>query len=197
MKNLRVFAGLKSAELELITSAAQTKYFSEGEIVFEEGSLIREVAILLTGSVEISTMGFHRNEKPLYTVAPGALIGRVRAGNIKNYGTAQAVRASTALVWDPVEFQKLLARIPGFRRNILAALEQRIRGMEKLYERVKKQNWRYSSLAQRKLSSLIGTKKMKVDYEQFQEIGSLIAFVIGLACVAGALLARLSTVNLE
>lgn len=43
------FAGVTPAEFELIASAAQSKYFDDAEMVFEEGSPIREMAMLLSG----------------------------------------------------------------------------------------------------------------------------------------------------
>jgi hypothetical protein len=174
MKDLPIFAGVTPAELELITSAAQSKYFSDGEIISKDGSPIREVAMLLTGSVEIKKISF-RNEITLDTIAPGAFVGPIRSGFI-NRGTAQAVGASTALVWDTVELEKLAVSIPRFRRNILAALELRCRALEQGFRELRDRQF-------------LGIKRWRIK----RWIGSLIAVVIGLACYAGALLVGVLT----
>ena len=62
MKDLSIFAGVTLAEYELITSAAQTKYFFEGETVLEDGSPIRGVALLLTGSVKMTKITQNGND---------------------------------------------------------------------------------------------------------------------------------------
>jgi len=77
MRDLPIFAGLTPAEFELIASVAQSKHFSGGEIIFKEGSPIREVILLLSGSADMSKMIFHGdevNEIIMATVGAGALM---------------------------------------------------------------------------------------------------------------------------
>ena len=122
MKDLPIFAGVTTAELELITSAAREKYFSEGEIMFKQGSPVREVAVLLSGSVELTACG-----SALKTIAPGALIEFIPpVYSSKHFTTAQAVEACWTLVWDLAEFKTLLVRIPTFRTNVLEPLKNHV-----------------------------------------------------------------------
>ncbi|PYX68024.1 MAG: hypothetical protein DMG78_26350 [Acidobacteria bacterium] len=50
--------------------------------------------------------------------------------------TAQAIRPSTALVWQAATFDKLLARFPAFQRNTVRALEERLHELEQRFREV-------------------------------------------------------------
>jgi CRP-like cAMP-binding protein len=120
MKDGPIFAGVAPAEFELITSAAQSKYFSDGEIIFKEGSPIREVALLLTGSVKMSKRGI-----PLQLIAPGAIIGPILVSFARDHSsTVQAAEDCWVFAWDGGAFERLLRDIPTFRRNIFRAKER-------------------------------------------------------------------------
>ena len=148
MKDFPVFAGVTPAELERITSAAQPKNFSDGEIIFKEGSPIREVIMLLSGSVNLSTMIFNANEVnelALGTIGAGAFVGLVSLCRAQipqfdhHHFTAVAVEACSALSWDTVGFEKLLISIPTFRRNVFEAMKQHLHEMQQRGVRLRKQ----------------------------------------------------------
>ena len=121
MKDLPIFAGLTPAECELITSTARGKHFSDGEIIFKQRSPVQEVALLLSGSAELTFFNWISGEESTpETIAPGAFFS--------NYdGTTQAVEACWILVWDQPEFKKLVIQIPTFRNNVFRHHAEEIR----------------------------------------------------------------------
>lgn len=46
------------------------------------------------------------------------------------------MQSSTALIWDAVEFERLLSRFPVLRRNTVLLLEDRLREMEQRFREV-------------------------------------------------------------
>jgi len=137
VKQFALFAEVIPAELDLILGAAREKRFDKRETIFSEGDPVRHVTMVVSGIVKVTQMGLNGNEVILRLNAAGEIVGSYRVCvNCSHCATAQAVQSCVALVWDAVAFEKLLARIPTFRRNTVRALEERLLEMEQRFREV-------------------------------------------------------------
>src|SRR5215467_3199030 len=136
-RQFALFAELTPAEFELIIAAAREKRFDRRETIFTEGDPVRQVTMVLSGFVKVTQMGLNGNEVILRLSGAGEIPGSYRVcNNCIHCATAQAVQACVTLVWDAGVFEKLLARIPAFRRNTVQALEERLLEMEQRFREV-------------------------------------------------------------
>ena len=136
-RHFALFAEVTPAEFELIVVSAREKRFARRETIFTEGDSVRQVTMLLSGFVKITQMGLNGNEVILRLNAAGEIVGSYRVStNCNHCSTAQAVQPCVALLWDAGVFERLLARIPAFRRNTVRALEERLREMEQRFREV-------------------------------------------------------------
>ena len=136
-KQFALFAEVIPAELDLILGAAREKRFDKRETIFSEGDPVRHVTMVVSGIVKVTQMGLNGNEVILRLNAAGEIVGSYRVCvNCSHCATAQAVQSCVALVWDAGVFEKLLARIPTFRRNTVRALEERLLEMEQRFREV-------------------------------------------------------------
>jgi CRP/FNR family transcriptional regulator, nitrogen oxide reductase regulator len=137
VKQFALFAEVTPAELDLILGAAREKRFDKRETIFSEGDPVRHVTMVVSGIVKVTQMGLNGNEVILRLNAAGEIVGSYRVSvNCSHCATAQAVQSCVALVWDAAVFEKLLARIPTFRRNTVRALEERLLEMEQRFREV-------------------------------------------------------------
>lgn len=137
VKQFALFAEVVPAELDLILGAAREKRFDKRETIFSEGDPVRHVTMVVSGIVKVTQMGLNGNEVILRLNAAGEIVGSYRVCvNCSHCATAQAVQSCVALVWDAAVFEKLLARIPTFRRNTVRALEERLLEMEQRFREV-------------------------------------------------------------
>lgn len=137
VKHFGLFADVTPAEFELIISAAREKRVARRETIFTEGDPVRQVTLLVSGFVKVTQTGLNGNEVILRLSGAGEIVGSYRVcTNCAHCSTAQAVQACVALSWDAGVFEKLLARIPAFRKNTVQALEERLREMEERFREV-------------------------------------------------------------
>ena len=137
VKQFALFAEVIPEELDLILGAAREKRFDKRETIFSEGDPVRHVTMVVSGIVKVTQMGLNGNEVILRLNAAGEIVGSYRVCvNCSHCATAQAVQSCVALVWDAVAFEKMLARIPTFRRNTVRALEERLLEMEQRFREV-------------------------------------------------------------
>ena len=108
------------------------------ETIFFEGDPFRQVVLLLSGCVKITQLGFAGAEVILRLSGVGDIVsGFCQPGaNCSHCSTAQAIRPSTALVWQAATFSKLLDRFPAFQRNTVRALEERLQEQEQRFREV-------------------------------------------------------------
>jgi CRP-like cAMP-binding protein len=136
-KQFALFAELTPPEFELVIASAREKRFDRRETIFTEGDPVRQVTMVLSGFVKVTQMGLNGNEVILRLSGAGEIVGSYRVcTSCSHCATAQAVQPCVALVWDAVTFEKLLARIPAFRRNTVRALEERLLEMEQRFREV-------------------------------------------------------------
>ena len=138
VQRLRLFSEISPTDCRTIVSTAREKRFSRREIIFFEGAPVRQVVLLLSGCVKITQLGFAGAEVILGVSGVGDIVSGFRqsGANCSHCSTAQAIRPSTALVWQAATFDKLLDRFPAFERNTVRALEERLQELEQRFREV-------------------------------------------------------------
>jgi CRP/FNR family transcriptional regulator, nitrogen oxide reductase regulator len=137
VQGFSLFAELSPSDCATIVSSAREKAFARKQTIFSEGDPVEQVIMLLSGCVKVSQIGVNGNEVILRLNGAGEIVGAFRMCSRCNHcSTATAVQPSVALVWDPIEFERLLGRFPALRRNTVFLLEERLREMEQRFREV-------------------------------------------------------------
>jgi CRP/FNR family transcriptional regulator, nitrogen oxide reductase regulator len=138
VQRLTLFSDISPSDCRTIVSTAREKRFSRRETIFFEGDPVQQVVLLLSGCVKITQLGFAGAEVILRLSGVGDIVSGFRqpGANCGHCSTAQAIRPSTALVWQAATFDKLLDRFPGFERNTVRALEERLKELEQRFREV-------------------------------------------------------------
>lgn len=137
VQGFSLFADLSSADCATVVSAAREKSFARKQTIFAEGDPVEQVIMLLSGCVKVSQVGLSGNEVILRLNGAGEIVGAFRMCSHCNHcSTASAVQPSVALIWDSLEFERLLGRFPALRRNTVFLLEERLREMEQRFREV-------------------------------------------------------------
>lgn len=137
VQGFSLFSDLSPADCATVISAAREKSFARKQTIFAEGDPVEQVIMLLCGCVKVSQIGLSGNEVILRLNGAGEIVGAFRmCAHCNHCSTATAVQSSVALVWDSVEFERLLGRFPALRRNTVFLLEERLREMEQRFREV-------------------------------------------------------------
>jgi len=132
-----LFAGLDEEEVLLVASLAQEKRVRRKGVFFREGDQPCALHLLLAGEVALKQASIDGQEVIVRLVGPGEVFALASALEGAAYPvTAEALRASHALVWDQPAVQELLRRIPGLCRNAMAVLLRRIRDLEQRFREI-------------------------------------------------------------
>jgi CRP/FNR family transcriptional regulator, nitrogen oxide reductase regulator len=132
-----LFANVSPADCREIVSAARESKFARRDTIFLEGDPIRHVILLTSGSAKVIKLGQNGTEVILLLAGPGDVVevtGLPAPG--RHCSMAQALRASTALVWESTAFQALTERFPALRRNILNVVAERLRELQERYREI-------------------------------------------------------------
>jgi CRP/FNR family transcriptional regulator, nitrogen oxide reductase regulator len=137
LQGLTLFTNLSAADCAAIHSTAFEKRFWRYQTIFCEGDPARHVTVLLSGCVKVTQLGWKGDEVILRVNVIGDMLGDIHpVVGYKHCSTAQAVQPSIALMWDMAIFEKLVDSFPAFRRNMVRALEERLREMEQRFRGV-------------------------------------------------------------
>lgn len=138
VQRLTLFSDISPADCRTIVSTARERRFLRRETIFFEGDPVRQAVFLLSGCVKITQLGFAGAEVILRLSGAGDIVsGFCQLGaNCGHCSTAQAIRPSTALVWQAATLDKLLDRFPAFQRNTIRALEERLQEQEQRFREV-------------------------------------------------------------
>lgn len=138
VQGVTLFSDISPADYRTIVSSAREKLFSRRETIFFEGDPVRQVVLLLSGCVKITQLGFAGAEVILRVSGVGDIVSDIcqPGANCSHGSTAQAIRPSTALVWQAATFDKLLGRFPALQRNTCHALEERLQELEQRFREV-------------------------------------------------------------
>ena len=132
-----LFTNVSPADCREIVSAARESEFSRRDTIFLEGDPIRHVTLLTSGSAKVIKLGQDGTEVILRLAGPGDVVevtGFPGAG--RHCSMAQALSASTALIWEAGAFQALADRLPTLWRNITKVAAQRLQELEERYREI-------------------------------------------------------------
>ena len=130
-----LFADLPHADCREMVSAAREREFSRRDTIFLEGDPIRHVTLLTSGDAKVIKLGQNGTEVILRLAGPGDLV-EVTGLPGRHCSMAQALSASTALIWEVSAFQALTDRFPALRRNISKVVAQRLQELEERYREI-------------------------------------------------------------
>jgi CRP/FNR family transcriptional regulator, nitrogen oxide reductase regulator len=182
-----LFANIPTADCQEIISAARESEFSRRDIIFLEGDPIRHVTLLTSGSAKVMRLGQNGTEVILRLAGPGDVVevtGLPAQG--RHRSMAQALCASTALIWEASTFQTLAERFPALRRNILKVVAQRLQELEERYHEIstEKVATRLSHQLVRLFNQLgrrvngNGTLKIKLSREELAQLTGTSLFTV-------------------
>jgi CRP-like cAMP-binding protein len=132
-----LFANVSPADCREIVSAARESEFSRRVTIFLEGDPIRHVTLLTSGTAKVMQLGRNGTVVILRLAGPGDVV-EVTAfpDECPHCSMAQALTASTALIWEASAFQALADRFPTLRHNVINVAAQRLQELEERYREI-------------------------------------------------------------
>ena len=132
-----LFANVSPADCREIVAVARESEFSRRDTIFLEGDPIRHVTLLTSGSAKVIKLGQNGTEVILRLAGPGDVVEVTGLpGQCRHCSMAQALNASTALIWEASAFQALADRFPALWRNITKVVAQRLQELEERYREI-------------------------------------------------------------
>ncbi|HEX8879745.1 MAG TPA: Crp/Fnr family transcriptional regulator [Candidatus Acidoferrum sp.] len=132
-----LFANIPPADCREIVSAARESKFSRRDTIFLEGDLVRHVTLLTSGHAKVTKLGQNGTEVILRLAGPGEIVEMTGLPDPRRHcSMAQALSASTALIWDASPFHALAERFPALRRNVLRVVAERMEELEERYHEI-------------------------------------------------------------
>jgi CRP-like cAMP-binding protein len=115
-----LFTDVSPEDVKSISAAAQLKRLPRGEMPYLEGDTVKQVLLLISGSMKITKLGPKGLEVILRLAAPGDVFDVVSLfATGRHCTTAQAIRGCWALVWEAGIFKDLAERLPVVHQNII------------------------------------------------------------------------------
>jgi CRP/FNR family transcriptional regulator, cyclic AMP receptor protein len=126
LKSVPLFSGLSSKHLGMIASAADETRVTSGRVIAKQGSVRREVFIIIEGKARVE-----RDGKLIARLKPGDSFGEMSLidGEPRS-ATVTADGDVNVLVVDPRSFLALLGDAPALSRKVMSALCERLRAAD-------------------------------------------------------------------
>ena len=132
-----MFANIPPADYREIVSAGRESQFPRRVTIFLEGDRVRHVVLLTSGSAKVMRLGQNGTEVILRLAGPGDVVEITGfPAQCRHCSTAQALSASTALIWEASAFHALADRFPALCRNITKVAAQRLQELEERYREI-------------------------------------------------------------
>jgi CRP-like cAMP-binding protein len=132
-----LFANIPPTDCREIVAAARESEFSRHDTIFLEGDPIRHVTLLTSGSAKVIKLDQTGAEVILRLAGPGDVVEVTGLPAECRHGSmAQALSASTALIWEASRFQALADRFPALSRNITKVAAERLQELEERYREI-------------------------------------------------------------
>ena len=182
-----LFADISPAECREIVSEARESKFSRRDNIFLEGDPIRHVVLLTSGSAKVIKLSQNGAEVILRLIGPGDVVEVTGLPvQSRHSSMAQALGASTALIWEATAFKALADRFPALLRNLLNVVAERLQELEDRYREIstEKVATRLSHELLR-LSKQLGrrvngndTRKIKLSREELAQLSGTTLFTV-------------------
>jgi CRP/FNR family transcriptional regulator, nitrogen oxide reductase regulator len=132
-----LFSDISPQDSREIVSAAHEQEYARRATIYLEGDPVRQIVLLTTGCAKIIQFGQNGSEVILRLNGPGEVVGTVGlCTQGRHCSMAQALNASTALVWDAAVFESMSQRFPVLRRNTTQILCKRLEELEERFREV-------------------------------------------------------------
>lgn len=127
LRQIEIFADLKTADLERLVDDFRIREYSRDEIIFRQGDESREVYILLKGKVRIFKISPSGNETSITIFSVNDIIGEQAAiANRPRNASAKAVGSVALLTMSQEQFLYHLERLPSLALNVARLLSQKL-----------------------------------------------------------------------
>jgi len=137
VQHLPLFSSIPPKECREIVSAARKEVYKRHETIHVAGDPVRQIVLLTSGCVKIVQIGQNGSEVILRLNGPGEAFGMAGSNTqTRHCSSAQALTASTGLVWEIGAFESLAERFPALRRNTTHILCKRLEELEERFREV-------------------------------------------------------------
>ena len=129
-----LFTGVSPEDSRRISTAARLKLFAQTQILYLQGDTVKQVLLLISGSVKITQLGPKGMEVILRLGAPGDVLDAERLFSTgRHCTTAQAIRGCWALSWEGAIFKALVECVPILRQNMIQSTCGHLHDLEKRF----------------------------------------------------------------
>jgi CRP-like cAMP-binding protein len=132
-----LFSNISRRDCEEIVGAARELRFQRGQTIHIEGDPVRRVVLLTSGSAKVMQFGQDGTEVILRLCGPGELVGTlVLSPQGLHCSTSQALRVSSALIWEIGVFEQLARRFSVLRFNAALILGKQLEDLEDRFREI-------------------------------------------------------------
>ncbi len=150
-----IFGGLDAAEQQMVTRRARRRYFTAGELLFQEGDHCTGLHIVAAGRVRIFKSAPNGREQVLAIEGPGSTVAELPVFDGGNYpASAIAVEATEIMFLPREEFRAFCLERPEVALKVLAAVGARLRKLVDLIEELS-----FTTVRQRLATQLVRLAK--------------------------------------
>ena len=127
-KQLPLFAGLSSAEVELLAGDFVRREFRQEEVIFHQGDPGRVLYVIESGQVQILVHGEAGQETSVILYGPGDMFGELAViDGLPRSATAVAIEDAVVYTLSRDRLREHMRRHPQLAVNFLQALSTRVR----------------------------------------------------------------------
>lgn len=128
LRRVSIFADLPSKDLQLLDRHVTPTTVAAGTVLAREGRAPQQFILIVSGTASVKV-----GDKQVATLGPGSSIGEL---SLLDSGTQSATVTTEGecelLAVAANEFQAMIEESPGFARNLLKSMAQRLRSMDEL-----------------------------------------------------------------
>ena len=130
VRGCSLFSEMPDEDRAKVVATANQRTYPRGKTIFFEGDRVRQVILLISGSVKLSQLGAEGQEVILRIAGPGESLGGECFPRFSHCSTARTMTTSTALVWEANQFEAVAERFPILGRNISCILMRTLNQLE-------------------------------------------------------------------
>ncbi|HEY9069048.1 MAG TPA: cyclic nucleotide-binding domain-containing protein [Candidatus Ozemobacteraceae bacterium] len=129
LENIEFFSSLSPGELEDVAAIAHRVEYRRGEYIFRQGDHSRDLYVLESGQVEISTRDILQEPKILAVLKNGDLFGEMALfdQSMARSASARSLQSSVIIVIPGERFERLLKDKPAISFKLLGILSKRVK----------------------------------------------------------------------